>query len=211
MSQHWEYQGPPNQGQGLQNYYPDPQYQQPPEYQHPQQQMHTQMYPQQQYAGPHQGPQFDPYQQQYPQQQYLQHQGLDFTHQQFGPQYGQHPVPQYAQQPAPPFQRQSAPQSYQPPPPHFNPQPGPYFDQQPGPQFAPQSGYQHDQQHRQLNSYNDPTFHQQSLYQAALKNFGPPPKPLIKLAKPGPATCFNCGSPDHWAMYCQEPRRVVPA
>lgn len=27
---------------------------------------------------------------------------------------------------------------------------------------------------------------------------------------PGPHSCFNCGSPEHWAQECPEPRKTVP-
>ncbi|MCJ1383863.1 hypothetical protein MMC17_006977 [Xylographa soralifera] len=31
------------------------------------------------------------------------------------------------------------------------------------------------------------------------------------VAQPTPDTCYNCGSPEHWAQDCPEPRREVPA
>ena len=205
MAQQWGFQGPPTQGQGLQTYYPDHQYQQPPEYQYSQQQMHSTMHTQQ-YARPQEGPQLNPSQQQMPQ-----YQGTDFAHQQYGPHYSQPPAQQFPQPFKSQFHPQSGPHSYQQSPPQHSQQPGPYSDQQTRPRFGSQSGYQQDQQYQQLNGYTDPTFHQQPQIQVVVKNFGPPPKPLVKLARPTPLTCFNCGSPDHWAMYCQEPRRVVPA
>ena len=40
-----------------------------------------------------------------------------------------------------------------------------------------------------------------------------PKTPAYKqqVAQPTPDTCYNCGSPEHWAQDCPEPRREVPA
>lgn len=38
----------------------------------------------------------------------------------------------------------------------------------------------------------------------------PQPAPLQHQAQPAPNSCYNCGSPDHWAQSCPEPRREVP-
>ncbi|MCJ1390895.1 hypothetical protein MMC18_003756 [Xylographa bjoerkii] len=64
----------------------------------------------------------------------------------------------------------------------YGPQPIPYQNYPP-PQAVP---YQQPTQFQQASSYKQ------------------------QVAQPTPDTCYNCGSPDHWAQNCPEPRRELP-
>ncbi|MCJ1280712.1 hypothetical protein MMC26_000029 [Xylographa opegraphella] len=97
-------------------------------------------------------------------------------------------------------------------PQHAQPQTGfaypgypPHYPQQ---QFAPvPQHYQHAPQPIPYQNYHSPQagpYQHHPEYQQA-----PPFKQPV--AQPTPDTCYNCGSPEHWAQSCPEPRREIPA
>ncbi|KAA6409499.1 MAG: hypothetical protein FRX48_07053 [Lasallia pustulata] len=78
--------------------------------------------------------------------------------------------------------------------------------QQPYPQ-------QYQQHYPQLPPYQQYGPPQSGPYQPPYQPpYQQPPAPTRppQVAQPSPPTCYNCGSPDHWAQHCPEPRREVP-
>ncbi|MCJ1249854.1 hypothetical protein MMC30_007080 [Trapelia coarctata] len=124
-----------------------------------------------------------------------------FSYPSYPEQYPQQQYPeQYSQQ-----QYGPGPQQYQYGPPQNAYQQ--YGQQQPGPYQQHSGPYQqpYQQQTDQQQSYPQQAYPQPPSQQQPVQTY------KQNIAMPSPQTCYNCGSPEHWAQNCSEPRRQIPA